>query len=153
GLPDLVFKKVQVNTTQTSFTGAEISSPDTAFLVALNTGNGFLPAQQWTGAIPVPIQWRSGAHRNTGSHSSTTSGGEVTNPGHHSGNSISGSMAQVRDFDGDGYPDHICTPSPVTTITPPTPTCPAVNPTDIIVHLNQRGRTNLLQTITRPLGA
>ena len=57
--------------------------------------------------------------------------------------SISGSMAQVRDMDGDGYPDHICTPSTVTVITT-TPRCSAVNPEDIAVHLNKRGKTNLL---------
>jgi len=66
----------------------------------------------------------------------------IINPSHNTGDSISGSMAQVRDMDGDGYPDHICTPSTVTTITPPT--CPAANPTDVIVHLNKRGKTNLL---------
>jgi len=52
-------------------------------------------------------------------------------------------MAQVRDMDGDGYPDHICTPSTVTVITT-TPRRSAVNPEDIAVHLNKRGKTNLL---------
>src|SRR5262249_55963690 len=39
-------------------------------------------------------------------------------------------------FNGDGYADHI-----------------AASGSAVTVHLNQRGRTNLLKSITRPLGA
>jgi hypothetical protein len=128
GLPDLVFKAVDSDA---------ISSTGSQIQVALNTGAGFLPAQPWNGALPVPILSRSGAYRNQGLHFSVSTPfvGVVVNPGHNHGDSISGSQSQMRDFDGDGYADHI-----------------AASGAAVTVHLNQRGRTNLLQTITRPLG-
>jgi len=45
-----------------------ITSGDPAIQVALNAGAGFLAAQPWNGALPVPIQSRSGVYRNLGLH-------------------------------------------------------------------------------------
>jgi RHS repeat-associated protein len=129
GLPDLVFKTLN----------DDITSTDTAILVALNTGAGFLAPQPWAGALPAPILSRSGVHRNLGLHFSISVGlgvGLIINPGFNHGDSFGGSESQIRDFDGDGYADHISSSGSAVT-----------------VHLNQRGRTNLLKSITRPLGA
>jgi RHS repeat-associated protein len=143
GLPDLVTKPVSVDTV-----AASITSTSTAVTVNLNSGAGFLPAQQWNGALPVPIQSRATVNRNLGLHFTIsipigpTGLFIIINPGFNHGDSFGGSRSQVRDFDGDGYADHI-----------------AINTNNdgsdatVTVHLNQRGRTNLLKSITRPLGA
>ncbi len=139
GLPDLLLKQVDSDA---------ITSIGTQIQVSLNTGAGFLPPQSFTGALPLPIQSRSGVHRNLGLHFSIaipigalptvppTPIFLIINPGHNNGNSFGGSQSQLRDFDGDGYADHISS-----------------NGAAVTVHLNQRGRTNLLKSITRPLGA
>jgi hypothetical protein len=134
GLPDLVFKALS----------DDINSPGTAFQVRFNTGAGFLPPKDYDGALPRPIQSRSGVHRNAGLYFTVTFGvsifgvglAVVINPGHHEGNSFGGSETQLRDFDGDGYADHI-----------------AANGAAVNVSLNRHGRTNLLKGIERPLGA
>ena len=134
GLPDLVFKALS----------DDISAPGTAIEVRFNTGAGFLAPQAYTGALPRPIQSRSGVHRNAGAYFTYSFGVNVfgvgvsviINPGFHTGNSFGGSQTQLRDFDGDGYADHIGSDGA------------AVN-----VNLNRHGRTNLLKDIRRPLGA
>ena len=131
GLPDLVFKAL----------GNDISSASTDVQVSFNTGAGFLPAQAYTGALPRPIQSRNAVHRNLGLHftfaiptSPTTA--VIINPGHNDGDSFGGSNSQLRDFDGDGYADHIASDGAL-----------------VNVNLNRHGRTNLLKDIRRPLGA
>jgi RHS repeat-associated protein len=134
GLPDLVFKPLSDS----------ISSPGTAIQVRFNTGAGFLPPQDYNGALPRPIQSRSGVFRNAGLYFTVTFGvsifgvglAVVINPGHHEGDSFGGSETQLRDFDGDGYADHI-----------------TANGAAVNVSLNRHGRTNLLKGIQRPLGA
>jgi hypothetical protein len=64
GLPDLVYKAVN----------SDITSGGTTIQVRLNTGAGFLPAQTWNGAQPLPIQSRSGVHRLVGAHFSAKVG-------------------------------------------------------------------------------
>ncbi len=135
GLPDLVIKTLD----------SDISSGVNTIQVFHNTGAGFLSGQTWTGALPVPIQSRSGVHRNLGLHFTIVIPlsflilGQpaflIINPGHHDGDSFGGSRSQLRDFDGDGYADHISS-----------------NGSAVTVHLNQRGRTNLLKNITPPAG-
>src|SRR5262249_399300 len=127
GLPDLVFKPVS----------DDISSGNTTVEVRLNTGAACLPARTGTGALPLPIQSRSGVHRNLGLHfsisiplSPTTA--LIINPGHNNGDSFGGSRSQLRDFDGDGYADHI-----------------ASDGAAVSVNLNQHGRTHLLKNINR----
>src|SRR5262249_25645779 len=121
GLPDLVFKALS----------DDITSGDPAIQVALNTGAGFLAAHPWNAALPAPIQRRSGVYRDLGLHFSITIPIGATglflviNPGHKNGDSFAGSESQLRDFDGDGYADHISSTGSAVT-----------------VHLNQRGRTN-----------
>jgi RHS repeat-associated protein len=132
GLPDLVFKALSDS----------ISAPGTAIQVRFNTGAGFLAPQDYTGALPRPIQSRSGVHRNLGLYFTISFGipgtsiGVVINPGFHDGDSFGGSETQLRDFDGDGYADHT-----------------AANGAAVNVSLNRHGRTNLLKGIQRPLGA
>jgi RHS repeat-associated protein len=133
GLPDLVFKALSDS----------ISSPGTAIQVRFNTGAGFLPPQDYDGALPRPIQSRSGVHRNLGLYFSFAIPISlvpplflIINPGFHDGDSFGGAETQLRDFDGDGYVDHI-----------------AANGAAVNVSLNRHGRTNLLKGIQRPLGA
>ena len=129
GLPDLVSKALF----------GDISSPNDAVVVRFNTGAGFLSAQNYKGALPRPIQSRTGVHRNAGAHFTISFGigvAIIINPGFNAGDSFGGSNSQLRDFDGDGYADHIASDGA------------AVN-----VNLNQHGRTNLLKDIRRPLGA
>src|SRR5262249_34574434 len=104
-----------------------------------------LKPQQWTGALPFPILSRSSVNRDLGLHFTIsfpiglTGLFFITNPGFYHGDTFGGSRSQVRDIDGDGYPDHIAldTNSDAT----------------ITVGLNRRGKTNLLKSISRPLAA
>jgi RHS repeat-associated protein len=138
GLPDLVLKSLTKDT--------DLSTPgDTVVKVQFNTGAGFLPEQDYTGALPRPIQSRRGVHRNLGLYFTVAVGpfsifgvgaSFIINPGFHDGDSFGGSETQLRDFDGDGYADHI-----------------AANGAAVNVSLNRHGRTNLLKDIRRPLGA
>jgi RHS repeat-associated protein len=129
GLPDLVVKALD----------NDITSVSTSVQVSFNTGAGFLPAQSYTGALPRPIQSRTGVHRNAGAHFTVSFGTGVAliiNPGFNRGDSFGGSDSQLRDFDGDGYVDHIASDGAL-----------------VNVNLNRHGRTNLLKDIRRPLGA
>jgi hypothetical protein len=72
GLPDLVTKLLDGDDTDNPLDPNAIlkgvDSTSTAVLVNLNSGAGFLPAQQWTGALPFPIQSRSSVNRDVGLH-------------------------------------------------------------------------------------
>ncbi|NJO55353.1 MAG: RHS repeat protein [Rhodospirillales bacterium] len=121
GLIDLVFKRLS----------DDISSGSTAVEVRFNTGAGFLAPQAYAGTLPRPIQSRSGVHRNLGAYFSYSFGignfAITFNPGFHTGDSFGGSQSQVRDFDGDGYADHIASDGAAVT-----------------VALNRHGRTGRL---------
>ena len=64
-------------------------------------------------------------------------GGLVINPGIDAGETIGRPTSAIRDIDGDGYPDHLA----------------SQNPHQVTVARNLTGRTNLLRSIERPLGA
>ena len=114
-----------------------------ALMVAFNTGNGFTTPTVWGGAL-------SGIAEN----GNVTLGGGVyftigigplcilgcyiiINPGVDGGQSIGRQELGLMDVDGDGYPDHVN----------------SSNDAGMNVAQNRTARTNLLQTITRPLGA
>ena len=60
----------------------------------------------------------------------------VINPGVHGGYDRSTDQVQLTDVDGDGYPDSVRSTSD----------------NDLQVRLNKHGRTNLLKSVTNPLG-
>lgn len=128
--------------------------------VGLNTGNGFAAPVAWNGAID------GGCHDGTSvglanidwDHarlcSGTTSYGAgayftvtiplcgpgcylIINPGADTEQSMARDEASLRDIDGDGYADHLTSSDDGT----------------LKVARNQTGRTNLLKSVSRPLGA
>src|SRR5215813_7300334 len=114
GLPDLVTKLLDNDTTDIDPNAIlqGVTSTSTSVTVNLNSGAGFLPPQQWTGALPVPILSRSSVNRDLGLHFTisfpiTPVLWFITNPGFYHGDTFGGSGSQVRDLDGDGYADHI----------------------------------------------
>ena len=60
----------------------------------------------------------------------------IINPGVHVDGGMSRQEIEIKDVNGDGYPDHVL----------------SLNDGDMHVLLNQTGRTNLLKTVTNPLG-
>src|SRR5262249_4605685 len=129
GRPDLVLRALS----------DAITSGDPASRAALTPGAGSPPPHPGAGALPKPIQSRSGVHRNLGLHFTISVGlgvGLVINPGFNHGDSFGGSESQIRDFNGDGYADHI-----------------AASGSAVTLPSTHRGRANLLKTSPRPLGA
>lgn len=108
--------------------------------VSLNTGNGFQP--------PVPFHG-SLSGLNADQHASLGGGAYFTfsicflvacviiNPGGNVSTGLSRTEQQLRDLDGDGYPEHLL----------------STGDDQLTVAQNQTGRTNLLASVTRPLGA
>lgn len=138
-------------------------SPDGESLrVAFNTGNGFSPEVSWGGSLPNGIckdettLGTSGADWNKVRvcDGETSLGGGVyftvgvgplclaacyliINPGFDYNRSMSHEEAALRDVDGDGYADHVASTAD----------------DSMRVAQNRTGRTNLLKSIQRPLGA
>lgn len=108
--------------------------------VGFNTGNGFQP--------PVPLHGSLG--QVNGDQNASLGGGVyftfsicflvvciVINPGGSVSTGVSRTEQMLRDLDGDGYPDHLL----------------STNDGELTVAQNRTGRTNLLASVTRPLGA
>jgi len=127
GLPDLV-------------TTPGPASGTTALQVRLNTGNGFSPeVLTWTGASAISA------------NSSTTesANGAFTvgfmifgvkftiNPSVNIGDGMARQLVKMQDVNGDGYPDLVS----------------STKDDNLTVALSTIGRTNLLRTVTRPMGA
>lgn len=129
--------------------------------IGLNTGNGFAAPVAWNGAINgachddtsvglAGIDWD---HARLCSGSTELGGGAyftvaigplcalacylILNPGADADQSMSRDEASLRDVDGDGYADHLTSSSDGT----------------LEVAHNRTGRTNLLKSVSRPLGA
>jgi len=140
GLVDLVSKDVHTITT----TPGVLESPSTALSVRFNTGNGFT-AETYTfnGAMPRPINSNATVSRNLGLHFTIpipipfTPVAIIINPGYYHSNNLGGFEVMLSDLDGDGYADHIYSDTSG----------------NVQVNLNKHGRTNLLKTVYRPLGA
>ena len=113
----------------------DITSGGIAIQVALNTGAGFLPAQPWNGALPVPDpepqrrlpQPRPALHH----HDPDRRDGVV-------------SRHQPRPQRGQQL-RRIARPDPATSTATAMPTTSPLTARVVTVHLNQRGRTNLLE--------
>ena len=129
--------------------------------VGLNTGNGFAAPVAWGGAIDgacaddtsvglAGLDWDharlcsgstgygAGAYFTIGVGPLCATGCYVIlNPGADSDQSMARDEASLRDLDGDGYADHIASSDDGT----------------LKVARNRTGRTNLLQSVSRPLGA
>ena len=127
GLPDLV-------------TVAPPLSGTSALQVRLNTGNGFSSdILTWTGAAAL------------GTNSSTTESANlafsivvpifgikfILNPSANLGDGMARELIKMQDVNGDGYPDYIS----------------STKDDNLTVALSTIGRTNLLRTVTRPMGA
>ena len=109
--------------------------------VAINTGNGF--------AAPTPF--RGSLSGITADENASLGGGVyftfgfcipfvlciVFNPGVDASTGIGRSEVALRDVNGDGYVDHVRSTSD----------------SELVVAANKTGRTNLLRTVSRPLGA
>ena len=129
--------------------------------VGLNTGNGFAAPVAWAGAIDgackddtsvgsANIDWDharlcsgttgygAGAYFTIGLGPLCPTGCFVIlNPGADSEQSMAKDEASLRDLDGDGYADHLASSDDGT----------------LKVARNRTGRTNLLKSVSRPLGA
>ncbi|MEN8135138.1 MAG: SpvB/TcaC N-terminal domain-containing protein, partial [Thermodesulfobacteriota bacterium] len=111
------------------------------FSVAFNTGAGFAPAVAWPGSFGNELTLGETVGLDGGVYFSiniTFTWVELTiNPGINASGSISRQPMTIKDVNGDGYPDHLLSP----------------DSGSLNVALNQHGKTNLLQKITRPLGS
>jgi RHS repeat-associated protein len=114
--------------------------------VRLNTGNGFNSSMSmdWTGASKI------GESSTTGESANIAFTGCIPlppiapvvklcfNPSFSGGRSMSRDKAQINDVDGDGFPDYVTS---------------SQNDGDLKVKRSTIGRTNLLKSVKRPLGA
>jgi len=127
GLPDLV-------------TVAPPLGGSPALQVRLNTGNGFSSdVLTWTGATAI------------GTNTSTTESANgaftimvpifgikfTVNPSFNAGDGMARELVKMQDINGDGYPDYVS----------------STKDDNLAVALSTIGRTNLLRTVTRPMGA
>ncbi|HEX8095833.1 SpvB/TcaC N-terminal domain-containing protein, partial [Jatrophihabitans sp.] len=128
--------------------------------VGLNTGNGFAAPVAWAGAIDgacaddtsvglAGLDWGharlcsgstgygAGAYFTIGIPLCGASCFVILNPGADSEQSMARDEASLRDVDGDGYADHLA----------------SSDDGSLKVARNRTGRTNLLKSVSRPLGA
>jgi RHS repeat-associated protein len=113
--------------------------------VKLNTGNGFAAStsQDWAGPSHISFSTTTGESANV----SFTGCIPLVppflvaklcfNPSGNAGESMSKDQVQINDVDGDGYPDYL----------------QSTNDGELIVSRSTIGRTNLLKSVQRPLGA
>ena len=157
------------NKTQTSQTLVDINGDGQldrllpngdALRVGFNTGNGFAAPVTWAGALNGPcrdstsvglagIDWDEvricsgttglggGAYFTFGIPLCLAACYIVINPGADGSESMARDEAQLRDIDGDGFADHLA----------------STDDSSVQVARNRTGRTNLLKTVSRPLGA
>ncbi len=128
-----------------------VTATDAGLRVRLNTGTGFGPIHAWGGAV----YRSSGSLGVNGSESGSSSWGAfytynqlicnceyvslyfVINPGVTAGTTLSRQEMTLKDIDGDGYPDQLASGTDG----------------ELRVGKNRTGRTNLLKSVQRPLGA
>jgi len=127
GLPDLV-------TVPQSTGGSQ------ALQVRLNTGNGFSPdVLSWTGATAISANSSTTESANGAfTVGFTLFGVKFTiNPSANIGDGMARELVKMQDLNGDGYPDLVS----------------STKDDNLTVALSTIGRTNLLRTVNRPMGA
>lgn len=113
--------------------------------VRLNTGNGFNNSQwqDWTGANKINFSSTTGESANVSFTGCIPLVPPIVvaklcfNPSVNAGESMSKDQVQISDVDGDGYPDYL----------------QSTNDGELNVSRSTIGRTNLLKSVQRPLGA
>jgi RHS repeat-associated protein len=110
--------------------------------VALNTGSGFAPPQPFLGGRPgvnadVNAQLGGGAYAEFPVCAVVIAGCVITNPGTNFSTGVGRTEQVLRDIDGDGYPDQL----------------QSTSDGQLAVAENTTGRTNLLKSVSRPLGS
>ncbi|HTH56188.1 MAG TPA: SpvB/TcaC N-terminal domain-containing protein [Cyclobacteriaceae bacterium] len=113
--------------------------------VRLNTGNGFGNSQwqDWTGASKINFSSTTGESANVSFTGCIPLVPPFVvaklcfNPSVNAGESMSKDQVQINDVDGDGYPDYL----------------QSTNDGELNVSRSTIGRTNLLKSVQRPLGA
>jgi len=124
GLPDLV----------------TVGSGSSALQVRLNTGNGFsTDVLSWTGAGIINTNSSATESANLAfTFGFTIFGVKFTvNPSVNVGDGMSRELAMMRDVNGDGFPDFVS----------------STKDDNLTVALSTIGRTNMLRTVHRPMGA
>ncbi|MFE9747156.1 SpvB/TcaC N-terminal domain-containing protein [Saccharothrix saharensis] len=107
--------------------------------VAINTGSGFLPPTPFRGSLDglnsdVNANFGGGAYFTFGF--CFVFGCIVFNPGADASTGVGRTELALRDVNGDGYTDHVR----------------STGDDELVVAENRTGRTNLLRTVTRPMG-
>src|SRR5258708_5478993 len=127
GLPDLV-------------TVASGAGGSQALQVRLNTGNGFsTDVLTWMGAATINNNSSATESANLAFTVGFTLFGIkfTVNPSFNAGDGMSRELVKIQDINGDGYPDYIS----------------STKDDNLTVALSTIGRTNLLRTVNRPMGA
>ncbi|WP_109507300.1 SpvB/TcaC N-terminal domain-containing protein [Nocardioides speluncae] len=109
--------------------------------VAVNTGNGFAATKPFYGARGEVAEDKNaslgGGLYFTWGFCTVVAGCFVFNPGADTSFGVGRSEVALRDVNGDGYVDHL----------------KSTSDDELVVSANKIGRTNLLRTVDRPLGA
>jgi RHS repeat-associated protein len=110
--------------------------------VRLNTGGGFAPAIPWAGALQVGESSSASESANVAFTAGIYIPAPVNikicfNPSTSVGQGMSRELAKLSDVDGDGYPDYVT----------------SSQDDKLTVSVSTIGRTNLLKSVQRPLGA
>ncbi|MEN8140663.1 MAG: SpvB/TcaC N-terminal domain-containing protein, partial [Thermodesulfobacteriota bacterium] len=131
GLPDAAF-------IQEDNVGCDGTEGD--LCVAFNTGVGFAKAVPWPHALGDELTMGETVGIDGGTYFAFGFKVwliEITlNPGLNMSGSASRQPMTIKDVNGDGYPDHVRSP----------------DSSELQVALNPHGKTNLLRSVTRPLG-
>ncbi|MBT1697424.1 hypothetical protein KK083_11090 [Fulvivirgaceae bacterium PWU4] len=116
-------------------------SKDQAVKVKLNTGAGFQSAMEWSGATHVNENRSTSESANiafTGCIPIPVIGIRICiNPSTSVGHGVSRELTKFTDINGDGYPDYVH----------------SEKDNQLVVKHSTIGRTNLLKSVHRPLGA
>ena len=110
--------------------------------VAINTGSGFTARVPLKGSFPdiatdKNANLGAGVYFTFGFPIGLIPGSIVFNPGVDTSIGISRAEIALRDVDGDGFADHV----------------KSTRDNELLVAVNKTGRTNLLKSVSRPLGA
>ena len=140
GLPDLVYKAIDGLDSPDDL--INLTSVSEEIRVFLNTGSGFAAAPLWfQGAMQQPMSAQKTTSRNVSVQAGISIPlGPISidlGGGYSYGASLGGSAVLLTDINGDGYADHFFSNTNG----------------DVALNLNNHGKTNLLKTVRRPLGA